>query len=262
MTALGPDLGRDFAQLRPECRQRLRRQRARRVDDDGDRLDPLGADRGEIEPRVDKAPVGQAPGIVALRRVGHVAPQQRPPVERAGMGALHGFLDLARHLAFGAGDVERLVHCLVPGLLLGGDVHRRLRRTHRRPRQPRAPASMTSPVPDGSWLGGALDEPFSLWPLPSRLWPSPSPSPSCEVATAAVLVLGVRRRIGGIGRGRRCHRHRRPARFGRRPTRRHRRRRSDASAVVPGIAVFGRRQAAVGLLDAQVVPRFRSRAAA
>ena len=42
------------------------------------------------------------------------------------MGALHGFLDLARHLAFGAGDVEGLVHRLVPGLLLGGDVHRRL----------------------------------------------------------------------------------------------------------------------------------------
>ena len=42
------------------------------------------------------------------------------------MGALHRLLDLARHLALGAGDVEGLVHRLVPGLLLGGDVHRRL----------------------------------------------------------------------------------------------------------------------------------------
>ena len=42
------------------------------------------------------------------------------------MGALHGLLDLARHLALGAGDVERLVHGLVPGLFFGGDVHRGL----------------------------------------------------------------------------------------------------------------------------------------
>ena len=42
------------------------------------------------------------------------------------MGALHRLLDPARHLALGLRDVEGLVHGLVPGLFLGGDVHRRL----------------------------------------------------------------------------------------------------------------------------------------
>ena len=42
------------------------------------------------------------------------------------MGVLHRLLDLARHLALGAGDVEGLVHGLVPRLLLGGDVDRGL----------------------------------------------------------------------------------------------------------------------------------------
>ena len=42
------------------------------------------------------------------------------------MGALGGLLGLARHLALRAGDVKGLVHRLVPRLLLGGDVHRRL----------------------------------------------------------------------------------------------------------------------------------------
>ena len=74
--ALRLKLGRDLAKLGPERRQGRRRQRARGVDDDGDRVDALRADRGQVEARVDEAPVGQAPTVIALRGVGHVAAEE------------------------------------------------------------------------------------------------------------------------------------------------------------------------------------------
>ena len=40
------------------------------------------------------------------------------------MGAADGLLDRARHPALGPGEARGLVHGLVPGLLLGGDVAR------------------------------------------------------------------------------------------------------------------------------------------
>ena len=110
--------------LGPELRQRPGRQRAGGVDDDGDRVDALRADRRQIQPAVDEAPVGQAPGIVALRSVGHVAAQQRPPVDGADVGAPDRVFDGARQLALGLGEAGRLVHGLVPGLLFGGNLGR------------------------------------------------------------------------------------------------------------------------------------------
>ena len=97
-----------------------------RCHDDGDRVDPLRADRGEIEPVVDEAPVGEAPAVVAPGRVGHVAAQECAPVEDARVGAADGFLDGARRLALRLGEAQGLVHGLVPGLLLGGRVNRGL----------------------------------------------------------------------------------------------------------------------------------------
>ena len=57
---------RDLADLGPELRQRPGRQRARGVDDDGDRVDALRTDRRQVEPAVDEAPVGQAPAVSRL----------------------------------------------------------------------------------------------------------------------------------------------------------------------------------------------------
>ena len=47
--ALRLKLGRDLADLGPERRQRVGRQLSRGVDDDGDRVDALRADRGQVE---------------------------------------------------------------------------------------------------------------------------------------------------------------------------------------------------------------------
>ena len=99
---------------------------SRGVEEDHDRPHRFGMHRREVQARVDEPAVRLAPGVVAFGRVGHVAAEQRSPIQRAGVGALNRLLDLGRHLSLGAGDVERLVHGLVPGLLLGGDVHRRL----------------------------------------------------------------------------------------------------------------------------------------
>ena len=108
--------------LGPELRQRAGRQRARGVEDDGDGVDALGTDRRQVEARVDEAPVGQAPGIVALDGVGHVAAQQRAPVDGARMRPPDRFLYGAGQLSLGLGEAGRLVHGLVPGLLLLGDI--------------------------------------------------------------------------------------------------------------------------------------------
>ena len=62
----------------------------------------------------------------AFWRAVHVAAQERAPVEGAAVGVMDGLLHGARRLALRLGEVERLVHGLVPGLLFGGDVGRRL----------------------------------------------------------------------------------------------------------------------------------------
>ena len=81
---------------------------------------------GEIEPAVDEAPVREAPAVVAARGVGHVAAQDGPPIEGAGVGVSHRLLDPAGQLPLDPGEVHGLVHGLVPRLLLGGDVDRGL----------------------------------------------------------------------------------------------------------------------------------------
>ena len=61
-------LGGDFADLGPERRPGRRRQRARGVDDNGDRVDTLRSDRGQVEARVDETSVGQVTAPSAIGR--------------------------------------------------------------------------------------------------------------------------------------------------------------------------------------------------
>ena len=75
------------------------------------------------------------------------------------MGVPDGLFHRARRLALRLGEVQGLVHGLVPGLLLGGDIGRRLAGAGSSPLP--AGASITSPVPEGSQLGGV---PESLSP--------------------------------------------------------------------------------------------------
>ena len=70
--ALGADLGRDLAQLRPELGERRGWERARDVYDEGNGVDALGTDGRQVEATVDEAPVGNALAVVVARRVGHV----------------------------------------------------------------------------------------------------------------------------------------------------------------------------------------------
>ena len=123
---LGLQLGGDLAHLGPEFREGPARKRCRSVDYDGDGVDALGADRGKVEARVDEAAVGHGPAVVAACGVGHVAPQQRAPVEGARVGVADRLLDGARCLALRLGQIEGLVHGLVPHLLLVVDVDGRV----------------------------------------------------------------------------------------------------------------------------------------
>ena len=147
------------------------------------------------------------------------------------MGALHRRLDPARRLALGLGEIEGLVHGLVPRLLLGDDIHRRLVRLA-------APASAGARIHDLSRAGGIVAR--------RRVGPIALAIP---VLAVPILVAAVVRGIGGtvqlpvIAAGRRragC-----PA--------------AGASAgrrvaVVAGISVLRLGQAVVGLLDTEPVP--------
>ena len=74
------------------------------------------------------------------------------------MGAADRLLDGARRLALRPGEVEGLVHGLVPGLLLVVDVNRRIAGSGVGVIA-RGRASMTSPVPEGSMLGAPVISP-------------------------------------------------------------------------------------------------------
>ena len=55
--------------------------------------------RGQIETAVDEAPVGDAPAIIVARGIGHVAAQQRPPVEDAAVRLPDRLFDRTRSVA-------------------------------------------------------------------------------------------------------------------------------------------------------------------
>ena len=72
------------------------------------------------------------------------------------MGIADRLLNGTWGLALGPGDVEGLVRGLVPGLLLRSRVTGASEEPD--PWPARESASMTSPVPEGSWLGGASSQ--------------------------------------------------------------------------------------------------------
>ena len=229
--ALRLELCRDLAQLGPELGKGRRRQRSRGVDDDRDRVDALGADRGQVEPAIDEAPVGQAPAIVAARGVGHVAAQQRAPIQHARVGALHRLLDPARRLALGLGEIEGLVHGLVPGLLLGDDIHGRLVRLA-------VAAAAGARVHDLSGAGGIMAR-RRVGPIDLTV-----PVPAISILVAAIVrVIGGAVGLPVIATGRR-----QAGRPGAGACARRR------VGVVAGISVLRLGQTVVGLLDTEPVP--------
>ena len=210
--------------------------------------------RREVQARVDEPPVRLAPGVVAFGRIGHVAAQQRSPIQRAGVGALDRLLDLARHLPLGAGDVERLVHGLVPGLLLGGDVHRRLGglaavarasvRIHDLPGAGRIVAGRSI----GRTLVAFVVAVLAL-AVPVLVVSVLAVGLAVAVLVLTVLVAGGIGRITGVlviavGRGFAVGRSVGPGGTGR------------CVGVVPGVVGAGLGQTVVGLLDAHLLPGF------
>ena len=180
------------------------------------------------------------------------------------MRALDGLLDPARHLALGAGDVERLVHGLVPRLLLGGDVDRRLGglaagagvgvhdlagagRVVARRRIGRTLAGFVAAV---VVLTGTVPVAFGL------AFPVPVFTLRVRIVTVGVVVLSVVV-IGGVGRiagvvvvgivrGLRCLGGIRAGGAGI----------GGRVAIITGVAVLGL-EAVVGLLDGETVPGLR-----
>ena len=170
------------------------------------------------------------------------------------MGALDRLLDLARHLALGAGDVERLVHGLVPGLLLGGDVHRRLGGiaavacagvgVHDLPGAGRIVARRSIGRTLVAFVVAVLGLAVSVLVVPVL-----AVGLAVAVVVLTVLVAGGIGRVTAVlvlavGRGLAVGRSVGPAAP------------DDASAVVPGVAAAGLGQTVVGLLDAHLLPGF------
>ena len=147
--------------------------------------------------------------------------------------------------------LRRLVHGLVPGLLFGGDVHRRLGglAVVARPRAGVHDLAGAGGIVARRGIGaGILALAFAVLAL-AVLVLSIRPVTAVAVVLAVAIVGGTGRVAGavvlavrrGLGAGRRGG----AGGAG------------GCVAVVPGIAVLGRRQVVVGLLDAEVVPGFR-----
>ena len=129
---------------------------------------------GKYNPLSMKRRFGQAPGIIALRGVGHVAAQQRPPADGADVGAPDR-VPRRRPAAcpgpwrgWPPGAWPRPRACSSAAISAGDGPAS--------PPPPPAGASMTSPVPAGSQLGDAVAPGFVSWLSPSCGSSSPAPS--------------------------------------------------------------------------------------
>ena len=127
--------------------------------------EPFVVHRRQVGTAVDEVPIGDAPVVVVARGAHKVLVEQRAPVEAASMGVAQRLLDAPGPMALSLGEAHRLVHGLIPRLLLGGDVN----------------GSCTPPVRvggeqdatgDGPW-GGDVSLPVALLCRPAADLPAP-----------------------------------------------------------------------------------------